>query len=99
MMDQSGLGLPRLDGLLQSSLRQNTVQSPIQRPAHNASRINIEDHRQINKLLSQTNIGDIGHPKLVDSAQLHPPRQIRIDRILMATFRRYDKLFTAKTQQ
>lgn len=38
----------------------------------------VQDHRQIHKLLAQANVGQIGHPKLIDAAQLQARGQIYI---------------------
>ena len=51
--------------------------------AHHATRESVQNHRQIYKLLAQTNVGQVRHPQLIDPAQLHARRQIGKDAQVM----------------
>jgi hypothetical protein len=48
-----------------------------QRPADHSAAEGIEHDGQVDELLAQPNIGDVGHPKLVDAGQLEVARQVR----------------------
>ena len=51
----------------------------IQRPTDHAARVGVQDHRQEHELVAQPDVGDIGHPQLIDAGQHHFARQVRID--------------------
>ena len=59
--------------------RQRSVQSFVQMPADHASRIRIQNHRKIDELLLEPDVGDVGDPELIDTAEDHRARPIRID--------------------
>jgi hypothetical protein len=44
-----------------------------------AARAGIQDHRQEHELILQADVGDVGHPELVDVGYHHLPGQIRVD--------------------
>ena len=79
VMHQAGRRLSLRDRLLQRRDRQARGQRSIQFPAHHLAREGIQDHRQVDELALQPDVGDVGHPKLVDAGQLHPAGQIQID--------------------
>ncbi len=85
MMNQPRLRLTFLQGRLQGLLGNAAVQLPADAPTHHTSRVDIQNHRQVDELLLQSNVGNIGDPQLIDGTQHHPPRQIRIDAPAMAT--------------
>ena len=55
------------------------------------SRKRIQTIAQINELLPQADVGNIGHPDLVRARQVHVPRQIRKEPVGVARIRRKDK--------
>ena len=54
------------------------VQRVVHRPAHHAAGEGVQHHRQEQKLMAQTEEGQVGHPELIDAAQLQPPRQVHM---------------------
>jgi hypothetical protein len=59
----------------------------------------IQHHRQIDELLLQTHIGDIGHPQLVDITQLQVLGQVRIHPKVVLRVRSDHKLPLPNGQQ
>ena len=51
---------------VQGLKRQGGFQGTVQRPADHAPRERIQDDRQVDKLQSQPDVSDIGHPKLIE---------------------------------
>ncbi len=70
VMDQAGRRLPFGHRLLQCRQRQAGGQRSLQRPAHHLPRVGVQDHGQINELGLQPDVGDVGHPQLIDPGQL-----------------------------
>jgi hypothetical protein len=68
-------------------------------PSDDAARVSVQHDRQIYKLLTQSYVGDIGHPQLVDGSEFHAARQIRIDRQIMTRICSGDKRAAAHAQQ
>ncbi len=79
VMHQARRRLAFRDRFLQRRDRQPRCQRSLQLPAHHFARVGIENHRQVDKLALQPDVGDVGHPKLIDPGQLHPAGQIQID--------------------
>jgi hypothetical protein len=48
-----------------------THQRSIYSPPYNFARETIEDHRQVDKLVFQANVGDVCDPELVEPRQRH----------------------------
>ena len=95
---------PRLDARLrqrhpQRRKRQFVLHRPVQRPADHAAREGVEDHRQVHELVPQPNVGDVGHPELVDAGQHHLARQVRIDLAAVVGIGRHDELPLPHAQQ
>src|SRR5277367_3425112 len=59
----------------------------IQCPAYNLAREAIEDHRQVDQLALQTNVGDVGYPQLVDTRHLHTASPVQLDLPLVVRVR------------
>src|ERR1039458_9137520 len=78
-MHQTGKRPSRGDRSLQSLDGQAAAQSAVQLPPDHLPRITIQNHSQVDELSLQPDVSDIGHPELIDSGQLHAPRQIQID--------------------
>ena len=53
-------------------------QVSFQCPAHHFPREPTEDHRQIDKLRFQSDVGDVGHPQLIDASQFHTTGEVKI---------------------
>ena len=79
VMDQAGRWLSLSNRSFQGNHRQPTCDAPLQGPTHYSARKAVQNQRQVNKLASQANVGDIRHPKLIDSGQLHATGQVEID--------------------
>src|SRR5438093_13594634 len=62
-------------------------------PAANASRKDIHEHSQVDKLFQKSNIGDITHPQLIWTDNLQMLHQIRITRKGMGTVSGRDASF------
>ena len=78
-MDQAGGKATTFEGHAQSPQSQFGAQRIAQLPTDHAPRIGVEDHRQINELRLQPDVGDIGHPELINVTQHHFLGQIGID--------------------
>ena len=87
------------DGLLQCRYRHPRCQRAIQRPADRLAREAIDDHRQVNKLGAQTDIGDVGDPELVGAGHSQPRRQVHVYLAVVLGFRGQDKLTEPHRQQ
>ena len=59
--------------------RQIVLDGSTQRPADDAARISVENHRQENEFLLQPYVGDVGDPQLVHARRRYLPGQIRVD--------------------
>ena len=57
------------DRFLQRLNRQPGYQRSGQFPAHHFARVGIENHGEVDKLTMQSDVGDVGHPKLIDSGR------------------------------
>ena len=64
MMNQSGRRLTLLQGRLQSLLSKHCCQLTADAPSHDTSRVDIQNHRQVDELLLQSNVRNIGDPQL-----------------------------------
>jgi len=72
---------------------------PLQGPADAAAAESIQDHRQVDKLVRELDVRDIGHPQLIEARQHHLGSEIRVDGQRMARIRRADKAPLAQAQQ
>jgi hypothetical protein len=54
------------------------LQRAVQFPADHAPRVGIQNHRQVDELHCQPDVGDVGPPELIDAGQRHLSRQVRI---------------------
>src|SRR5512135_3886786 len=54
------------------------LQAAAQVPAPDATRENVHDHRQIDELLSQTNISEVRNPDLLGTLHLQALNQVRV---------------------
>src|SRR5207302_3097293 len=73
--------------LLQCSQGQALIETAPQMPAANPSRKDIHEHRQVHKLLQESNIGDITYPHLIGTDYLQMLHQIGRARKGMRTVR------------
>ena len=78
-MHQSRPGMTAGQGRLQRFQRQAGVQVSPQLPADRLARVRIQHYRKKDELLLQPNLGDVGHPKLVNVSQLQRFRQVLMD--------------------
>ena len=67
----------RCDSLFQCTQRQARGQSSLQSPTRDLARKSMQDHGQANRPRFQSNVGDVGHPRLIDPSQLHAPSQVQ----------------------
>ena len=67
MMHHARRRLAFRDRLLQCRHRQPRRQRSIQLPAHHFARERIQNHRQVDELALQPDVGDVGHPELIDA--------------------------------
>jgi hypothetical protein len=79
MVQQAGLRLPLDQRHPQRRHGQLPFQRSAQRPADHAPGKGVEDHRQVDKFGAQSDVGDVGHPKLVDRGGSDAARQVRVD--------------------
>jgi hypothetical protein len=70
-----------------------------QLPAHHLARERIEDHGQQHPLTMQPDISDVGHPKLIETGQLHPAGQVQIDLEIMIGISGYNERFWLHRQE
>jgi len=75
------------DRFLQRRDRQPRYQRSGQFPAHHFARVGIENHGEVDKLTTQSDVGDVGHPKLIDPGQLHSASQIQVNLQLVLRIR------------
>jgi hypothetical protein len=99
MMHQTRRRLSLRNGLLQSRDRQTGRQRPVQRPAHHFPRKRVEDYGQVDKLLLQTDIGDVRYSELIHPRQFHSTGQIQIDLELVIGIRGHHERPRLHTQQ
>ena len=71
--------------LLQCPQGQALIETAPQMPAANTPRKDIHQHRQVHKLLQESNRGEITHPQLIWTHNLQMLHQIRIARKGMGT--------------
>ena len=62
MMQQTWSGLPDDEGTSQRSQRELLVKTVAHRPAHDPSRVQVEDHRQVQPALPRPDVGDVAPP-------------------------------------
>jgi len=74
-------------------------QTAPQCPADAASRKGIQQNRQIHELHLQADVGDVGHPELIDARQHHFLGYIRVDRQPVLGIGGEKKLSLSQTQQ
>ena len=65
MMDQSRMNSACLQRHLQSRQRQFRIDVARDGPADAAAAVGVQQHGQIDEVAPQTNISDVGHPKLI----------------------------------
>src|SRR3972149_985109 len=99
MMNQPWGRLALFQGPLQGLLSKAAVQLTADAPSHHTSRVDIQNHRQTDELLLQSNVGNVGYPQLIDPTYNHPPRQIRIHTPGMRTIRGHDETMAADAQE
>lgn len=87
-MDQPRRRAPVREGLLQSRYRQPSRQCAVECPIHNLSGIRIENHRQVDELRSQANIGEVRNPELIHPGEGQAAGQAESDRPLKIRIRR-----------
>ena len=75
MMHQPRRQVPALRGCRD---RQPDGLHVVQRPAQHLAQIRIENHRQVDELARQPDVGDVRHPQLVDASPRHPARQVQV---------------------
>ncbi len=63
--------------------RQARGEAAVQRPADYFAREGIQHQGQVDELLEEPDVGNVGHPKLVDCGQLHALGQVQVDFRLM----------------
>ena len=83
-MSWPGRRPPRRQRHLQRRHRQGRPQVDLQRPADDPTAEGVEDHGEEGKLLEQPQVGDVGHPELIEPGDLHAPREVRDDPPVMA---------------
>jgi len=59
--------------------------------AHHFPRVRIQEHRQVHELSLQPDVGDIGHPQLIDYGQLHPARHVEVGLQFVVGIRGHNK--------
>ncbi len=85
VMDQAGSGLSGIDRLAQGADGEGRVEPLVERPTHDPAGVGIQHHRRgSSELLGQPDIGDVGHPELVDPGQLHARGQVQMDAQIVA---------------
>ena len=78
VMDQAARrGLARLDRHVERCDRQTRLADVVQGPADDAAAEGIEDNGKKDELLVQPDIGDVGHPELIETGRHHAARQVR----------------------
>src|SRR5271155_3762252 len=75
-MRLSGAGLRAAIALSSASDRQARLEMIGERPADHFAREGVEDDRQIDEVLGQPDIGDVGDPDLIEAARSKPARQV-----------------------
>ena len=78
-MDTARFWLPVMYGHAQSIQGQAGINFPGQGITDGLSRIDVQNDRQIDKAHQDMDIGDIGHPDLVDGVYPDVPHQVWID--------------------
>ncbi len=99
MMDQARIGAALAERHPQCRNCQLSLERSSQRPPDDLARECVQYDRQVHKLGAQADVGDVRHPKLVDSTQRHPAREIRIDRQIVSRVRGDHKRAPAQIQQ
>jgi hypothetical protein len=100
MMDETGARLAVAQSGLQGSDSELSFQRAAQCPADDTAGIGVQHDCQVNEFHLQPNVGDVGHPQLIDAAQRKISRQIRIHAMGVIGVRRYrDELRAAQAQE
>ena len=71
VMYASGRWPPQLQRHAERRQSECVFHGTVQRPADHTTRKGIEDSRQIHELRLQPNVGEVGHPELVNPGQHH----------------------------
>ena len=98
MMHQPRRRLPQFQRHPQGGQRKIVFQADVQCPTNHAARKSIDHHRQVHKLALQANVGDIGHPQLVDASQRHLPGQVGVHFPVVVGIRSHHELPLPHTQ-
>ena len=72
-------GSPLAERHLQGSEHQLRAQVVGHGPTHGLSAPGVEHDGQVDELVAQADVGQIGHPKLVGGGHVHARRQVRAD--------------------
>ena len=99
MMDDAWRRLASRDRIAECHHRHPRRQRPIQCPADRLAGEPIDDHRQKHELDPQSDIGDVGYPKLVDATHSHARCQVHMYFVLMLRIGCEDVLAVANRQQ
>ena len=88
MMDQVlQRAAARGDGLVERFERQAGLQMIGERPTHDFAGEGVHHHRQINEVLRQSDVGDVGDPDMIGRGEHGLSRQIAHDLITMSAVR------------
>ena len=68
MMHKTRQWTSQFDSLLQRLNGQTCREGAIQLPAHHLARKAVQNYGQIDELCQQPNVGDVGHPQLINPA-------------------------------
>jgi hypothetical protein len=94
------LRLSVCDSAFQCSHREATANHrSIHSPPDDLAREAVEDHCQVHELSLQTDIGDIGHPELIDTCQPHAAGQVQMHLIPVLRIRSADEPLPLNSQQ
>ena len=99
VMHQAGANGAPCKSHLESLHGQSSIDVSRERPANDAAAEDIEDHRQVDKLLRQVHIGNVRPPELVRTYSDDFLRQVGIDPETVPGVGRADKAFSSATME
>ena len=80
-MDEAvGRRVARRERLIERLEGERRLQMVGERPAHHFARERVDDDGEIDEVLGEPDIGDVGDPELVEAGGTQPAREIRPDR-------------------
>ncbi len=88
MNEVVGRGISRGQGLVERLQRERSLQMVGERPAHHFARERVDDDGQIDEVLGEPDISDVGDPDLVEAGRLQPAHKIGPDRVSVVAHRR-----------